>query len=256
MVRPLAVQLAAALVAAGAEPAAAAQLATDLQAVARRVIALFGTPTGGPALHVDYTALQEQVLREQRLLALCDRLIEMCARLLVSVEQHIRCLVGAPLDQHVTNFCILGTGIRIGEDSMVCLSPAMIRRFCLPALALVNRLGRGKGHVHFCSLPNSRFEHLYTVLAESAEVAVVSTQFGFEYYQQHLEKLRGKLAVESFYGGDAYRYVCEKYGSFRDWANDFVPRYRKESGLVLYCQVSSVEEGRQVWADWQAAHRL
>ena len=85
------------------------------------------------------------------------------------------------------------------------------------------------------------------------EVVIVSSQFGFEYYQQSIEKLRGKLAVESFYG-DAYRYVCEKYGSFENWANEFVPLFKNETGLVLYMNVYCVEEGKRIWKIWQRAH--
>jgi hypothetical protein len=193
---------------------------------------------------------------------LAARLIAMCARLIWEVEARLRRLAGTPLDEvpppfrgeHVTNFGIFGPGLRLGEDSMVNLSPEMIRRFCLPAVALVNRLCGGRGHIHFCSLPASRFEHIYPVLAEAPEVEVVSSQFGFEYYAGHLHELRGRLAVEAFYG-DAFHYVTERYGSFRDWAGDFVPRFRDKSGLVLYTQVSSVEEGREAWAAWQEAHR-
>jgi hypothetical protein len=88
-----------------------------------------------------------------------------------------------------------------------------------------------------------------------SEVKVVSSQFGFEYYEQHLDELRGRMAIESFYGEDAIEYVCQKYGSFRDWANYFVPRFKNESGLVLYFQVDSLEEGCEVWAAWQEAHQ-
>jgi len=129
----------------------------------------------------------------------------------------------------------------------------MLDKFCRPVFAQVNKVYGGKGHIHFCSLPNSRFEHIYKALLEMPEVAVISSQFGFEYYQQHLDQLRGKLAVESFYG-DAYAYVCDKYGSFEAWANEFAPRFKNESGLVLYMNVSSVEEGRQIWAVWEQAH--
>jgi transposase len=62
-------QLAAFLVEAGADPEEAESLATGLQRVARRAIALFGTPQGEPSPYLDYTALQDQVLRELRLLA-------------------------------------------------------------------------------------------------------------------------------------------------------------------------------------------
>ena len=60
--------------------------------------------------------------------------------------------------------------------------------------------------------------------------------------------------MESFYG-DAYGYVCDKYGSFKDWALEFVPRCKNESGLVLYMQTSSVEEGEEIWARWREAHK-
>ena len=61
--------LAAFLVEAGADPEEAEGLAAGLQAVARRAVALFGTPQGGPSPYVDYATLQDQVLRELRLLA-------------------------------------------------------------------------------------------------------------------------------------------------------------------------------------------
>jgi hypothetical protein len=182
------------------------------------------------------------------------RLIDLCAHLIWKAEARLCWLAGTPLDEHITNFGVFGPGLRLGEDSIVNLSPEMIRRFCLPAVALVNRMCGGRGHVHFCSLPASRFEHLYPVLAEAPEVAVISSQLGFEYYADHLDVLRGRLAVEAFYG-EAYRYVCQRYGSFRDWALEFVPRFKDESGLVHYNQVGSVEEGREVWAAWQEAHR-
>jgi hypothetical protein len=187
---------------------------------------------------------------------LCHQFIATCARLQIDVERRVRQIVGTPLTgEHVTNFCINGAGLRLGEDSMVNLSPEMIQTFCAPAFSLVNDHFGGSGHIHFCSLPHSRFEHVYPALAAAPEVSVVSSQFGFEYYETHLAALRGRLAVESFYGDDVYPYICEKFGSFRAWAEEFVPRFKDESGLVLYFQVSSVEQGHEVWAAWQEAHQ-
>ena len=184
----------------------------------------------------------------------CRHLLDLCARLQVEVERKVRILSGEALDQHVTNFGILGTGLRLGDDSMVSLSPSLIREFCFPAFARVNHFCGGRGHIHFCTLEHRREEFIYPLLAETSEVAVASTQFGFEYYEAHLNELRGRLAVESFYGGDAYRYVCRKYGSFRNWAEQFVPRFKNESGLVLYCQVDSIEDGLDMWNTWKEAH--
>ena len=185
---------------------------------------------------------------------LCRKLITLCARLQAEVELDLRKLAGASAASHVSNFGILGTGLRLGEDTIVNLSPDMINAFCVPAFAEVNRLCPGRGHIHFCSLPHSRFRHVYRALVDAPEVAVVSSQFGFEYYARHVDELRGRLAVESFYG-DAYDSVCAEYGSFGGWADAFVPRFKNESGLVLYCQVASVEEGRELWSAWNEAHK-
>ena len=62
-------QLADFLAEAGADPDQVETLAVGLQTVARRTVALFGTPKGGASPYVDYARLQDQVLRELRLLA-------------------------------------------------------------------------------------------------------------------------------------------------------------------------------------------
>ena len=186
--------------------------------------------------------------------AACKKLILLCAELECRVTQRFRAVVGAQTGHtQPTNFAVASPGVRLGDDSICNMSSNMIQEFCGPSYAWVNERCGGIGHVHFCSLIDSRFEHIYETLHQMPEVAIVSSQFGFEYYQEHLDDLRGRLAVESFYG-DAYRYVCEQFGSFADWANQFVPHYKNESGLVLYMQVSSIEEGKAIWTAWQKAH--
>jgi transposase len=60
------------LIEAGADPDEAHDLAIGLQEVARRAVALYGTLERGPSPYVDYAALQDQVLRELRLLSFCE----------------------------------------------------------------------------------------------------------------------------------------------------------------------------------------
>ena len=48
--------------------------------------------------------------------------------------------------------------------------------------------------------------------------------------------------------------VSEQYNSFENWAYKFVPQFKDKSGLVLYCQVSSVDEVKRIWDIWQKAH--
>lgn len=184
----------------------------------------------------------------------CRRLIDLCTELHIDVEREFRRISGEPDDVHVSSFGILATGFRSGDDSMVNLSPDMIRDFCIPTYRRTCDALPGRGHVHFCTLAHSRFDHVFPVFAASDDVDVVSTQFGVEYYVDHIDDLRGRLAVEAFYGG-AYADVCSRHGSFAAWADDFVPRFKNESGLVMYMAVPTVEEGRHVYETWQRAHR-
>ena len=184
----------------------------------------------------------------------CKKLIALCAELQCLVTERFHAVVGSqPGGAQPTNFAVASPGVRLGDDSICNLSREMIQEFCGPIYAWVSERYGDVGHIHFCSLAHSRFDHIYEALCEMPEVAIVSSQFAFEYYEEHLQQLRGRLAVEAFYG-DALRYVCRRYGSFADWAKDFVPRFKNESGLVLYCQVDSVEEGKEMWARWQEAH--
>lgn len=65
-------RLTAFLIEAGADPEDAGHLAAGLQDVARRAVGLFGTPQGKHSPYVDYVTLQEQVLRELRVMALYE----------------------------------------------------------------------------------------------------------------------------------------------------------------------------------------
>ena len=65
-------QLVVMLAEAGADSTAVESLAMGLQTVARRAVALFGTPEGEISPHVGYAVLQDQVLRELRLLAVYE----------------------------------------------------------------------------------------------------------------------------------------------------------------------------------------
>ena len=183
----------------------------------------------------------------------CHRLFALCAQAQIKVELYLRGLIGQPRCLPISNFGVRSLGQRLGDDWIINLSPKMITEF---ALAHIETIAKqfGPATVHFCTLADRRADHVFEPLSLSPGINMVSTQFGFEYYANHVDVLRGRLAVECFYG-DAYKYVCEKFGSFRDWAFDFVPRYKNESGLIMYFEVDSLELGHQLWHTWQQAHQ-
>lgn len=182
----------------------------------------------------------------------CHRLLDLCARTQIRTEYHLREVIGGPRRLPISNFGVRSEGRRLGDDVILNLSPEMITKFAVPPTETISR-ALGPATVHICTLPGHRADHVFEPLAAAPLIPVASSQFAFEYYETHLEQLRGRLALEAFYG-DAYEYVCEKFGSFKDWAFDFVRRFKSESGLVLYTWVSSLELGQEMWETWHEAH--
>ena len=184
----------------------------------------------------------------------CQKLLSMCAEIQVEVELYLRELVGPYKNYNLSNFGVCTKGRRMGDDSIILLSPGMISEFAIGHIETVAKQ-LGPTTLHFCTLADRRSNHVFAPLAESEHIPMVSSQFAFEFYQDNLESLRGQLAIESFYG-QAYKYVCDKFGSFGNWAYDFVPRFKNESGLILYFEVPSIEKGKALWDVWQQAHQI
>ena len=181
------------------------------------------------------------------------RLLSLSAEMQVQVELYLREVVGQTESPPVSNFGVRGRGIRLGDDTIINLSPGMITEFAVPYIeAIAGQLGPAT--VHFCTLPERRVDHVFEPLAASPDIVMASSQFGFEYYENNIDRLEGRLAIESFYG-NGLSYVIDKYGSFENWAGGFVPRFKERSGLILYMEVNSVERGKCYWEIWQAAHR-
>jgi len=186
--------------------------------------------------------------------ARCARLLDICAQTQIRTECHLQKILGSRHAAALSNFGVRTLGRRIGDDSIITLSPEHIRQFAVPYLEMIAR-ELGPATVHFCTLPDHPADQVFEPLAGSSLISTASSQFAFRHYERHLVSLRGRLSIESLYGA-ARGWITERWGSFRQWAEQFVPRFKNESGLVLYCfDVASVEEGRELWAIWQEVHR-
>lgn len=180
------------------------------------------------------------------------KLLSLCAKIQVQVELHLRGLIGQTKNLPISNFGVRSGGRRLGDDTIINLSPDMITEFAVPYIETIAKQ-LGPATVHFCTLTERRADHVFEPLAASPHIVMGSSQFGFEYYEKNVDQLEGRLAVESLYG-KGISYVINKYGSFEKWAKYFVPRFKHRSGLILYFEVGSVEEGKRYWETWQAVH--
>jgi hypothetical protein len=183
----------------------------------------------------------------------CHRLLRICAETQIRTERHLQGILGTRQAAPLSNFGVRTRGRRIGDDSIITLSPEHIRQFAVPYLEMIAR-ELGPATIHFCTLPDHPADQVFEPLAHSSLISTASSQFAFQYYEGHLSSLRGRLSIESLYGA-ARAYLTDRWGSFGDWAREFVPRFKNQSGLVLYVfDVTSVEEGRELWSIWQEAH--
>jgi hypothetical protein len=185
----------------------------------------------------------------------CKRLMNLCTESVIEVEKYLRAVVGQNDSEFYSEYGIAGLGLRLGDDSIMNISPDMIGKIVVPELEKIADAFGGKVYVHFCSLDNSRSEHVYDALLDVPFIFAVSSQFGFEYYERNINRIKNKLAIETMYG-DGIKYIMDRYGSFEKWATEFVPKYKHISGLILYFEVDSVVKGKELWDVWQKAHCL
>jgi len=110
------------LIEAGADPEEAPGLASGLQDVARRAVALYGTPEGGASPYVDYSAVQDQVLRELRLLAFCQEEHKAVQRQLrplyrqLHPSRHLETIKGVGEEGAMTYLFFIGTVTRFASQ--------------------------------------------------------------------------------------------------------------------------------------------
>ena len=181
---------------------------------------------------------------------------------LIDAERYLRAAIDMPSDEFYSEYNIRGPGLRLGDDSLITISPDMIEEFIFPEYEKLAKAFSGKAYLHFCSLDGTRYEQIYEAVMDCPYIAAVSSQFGFEYYENNVDRLEGKLAIESLYGDfepEGARGVAQAiktHGSFENWANYFVPKFKDRSGLILYFEVRSIEEGKLYWDNWQKAHEI
>ena len=58
----------------------------------------------------------------------CLKLVMLCAESLAAAEKHFREVANQGDDEFFSQFCIAGLGLRLGEDSLINVSPDIIMR--------------------------------------------------------------------------------------------------------------------------------
>ena len=147
----------------------------------------------------------------------------------------------------ITSRGVYFPGWRLSCDSLVNLSPRLLKNFVLP---LLQRFGEELGPlcIHYCSKPAPSV-HVLPVLCESEYVTAVDTWQGPDAFlgDDAPGRMQSKIAVII----DVDFSTPESMDSFLSWEPICsVPR-KNGRGIVVHTTASSVAEGRRIYEAWR-----
>lgn len=198
----------------------------------------------GPDIYMDMFDYPEETLA----------FMETCARATVYCMKQCREIAGCPPIETgaPTSFGMYYPGLRFGDDSVINLSPDMLKEFVLPAYDLMAKEFGCSFEIHCCSMPTSMVGHLVDAFLDCDTVKGISSQLGTVHYLDRLEDMKGRLSMEAGYG-HGFSHFAETYGSLESWLREAKAAAAKASGLTLYSEVHSKEEAKRIMEIWKNA---
>jgi hypothetical protein len=190
----------------------------------------------------------------------------------IRVQRQWKTLLGEPPREKVTYLGNWIPGIRVAADALVNLSPAMIREFCWPVFSQIAD-EFGPILVHYCPSPGQKYYHVLPAVLECPHVLGVDTSGGVDYFDSPENPSR--LSTQGVLIGDCgfktparfantdivaastninrFSFKEREWEQIEDWlARDFMQLSTTgQRGLILRTTVTSVAEGRELFALWQ-----
>ena len=180
------------------------------------------------------------------------KLLELCTHTIINVIKLIRKVCGYSekiVNGAATPFGMWFPGIRFGDDSIINLSPQMIKEFVLPYYKMISESFDCSIALHFCSNEKLMGRHIVEGLIGSDFIKCVSTQLGTIIFEEKKEIIKNKLSVEAGYG-DGVEYFTKKHDGFNNWVKRIKDISRGNTGLVIYTEVPSIYEAREMLEIW------
>jgi hypothetical protein len=185
----------------------------------------------------------------------------------IEVNRHFKRLLGEPPEETVTYSGTIVPGIRLAADTLVNLSPDMIRRFINPTW---ERIAEAFGGVlvHYCPSPDEKYYHVIEPTLDCPVVIGIDQSAGVEYLEtkdnpQRLVENTTFVTEVAFRKAGAVEVEDKATNINRltpiDWAqmeswwrSDFVQlSARKKRGLILRARVDSIGEGQELYGRWR-----
>ncbi len=174
---------------------------------------------------------------------LCLEFLMFLTELLIKQVKLFKRICNEPNDRHTTCRGQSYPGLRVAADSLVNLSPDMIRRFAFPVFErLATEFGRIL--VHYCTRPTP-CSHVLPVLAECPYVTGVDNWQGYKTLFGENEKgmMQEQLSI------------CTDISAanlLEELQEPFFTEVRRKGGrgLLLTVHADSVDEGKQIYDRW------
>jgi hypothetical protein len=198
---------------------------------------------------------------------LAVRALKLFTENFITVNRHFKKLLGEPRGETVTYTGTVIPGIRLAADTLVNLSPEMIRSFINPNW---QRIAEEFGGVlvHYCPSPDEKYYHVLAPTLACPGVIGIDQSAGVEYLeskdnpQRMAEHTTFPVEVAFRKAGAAEvedratninRLIAVDWDDMESWwRSDFVQlSVRKKRGLILRARVDSVEEGRELYGRWR-----
>ena len=195
------------------------------------------------------------------------RALEVLTENFIQVSRHFKSLLQEPEQEKVTYLGTWIPGIRVAADSIVNLSPDMIRHFINPTWERIAE-ELGGVFVHYCPSPAEKYFHVIAPTLECPGVIGIDQSGGVEYLEStdNPERLAENttFAAEAAFRRPGTEEAVDRATNINrlrrlDWADipswltgEFVQLSRRMNrGLILRARVDSIEEGRELYGLWR-----
>ncbi|VGO19060.1 uroporphyrinogen decarboxylase/cobalamine-independent methonine synthase family protein [Pontiella sulfatireligans] len=172
-----------------------------------------------------------------------NNLTDLCLEL----TDQVRSQLAGTTSEHITNRGTSFHGHRLPSDSIVNLSPDLIRAFVLPIL---NRYSDRYGNlmIHYCSKP-APSGHILPVLCECAAVKAVDTWQGPDAFIG--DDINVRLQSKTALLFDVDLTTEEKMDNFLTWEPIRNVARKNGRGLVIETTAPSIEAAHEIYSMWQ-----
>lgn len=177
---------------------------------------------------------------------ICAHFLAVITDTIIEVVKIFKEILGEPVNEQITVRGMYFDGLRLTNDSIVNLSPAMIEEFYFPCLKKFKE-AFGNIMLHYCCTP-APSGHVIEALLNCNYVDAIDNWQGHEtFFRSEAFKLQEKISICT---DIAYEDVLNFDEYIKDKTFFRVPR-KNGRALIVGTTVKTVEEGNALYEQWQ-----